>query len=421
MVQLLKSRLTPFQHKAFRNFFIVQSLSLIGSWSHDLARAYIVIEMMGQAGALGSLMLAVAIPSLFLMMHGGVLVDRIDARKLMILTKSVLAVSSFALAFVTEFSHIQMWHLLAFAIIEGTIMSFDSPAYQTLTVRFVPTKDFQQAIAINSTNFHTARMLGPLVAAVLMAWHGPSLVFLFDGLSFLGLIFILKGLNLREVKREVKNHRNSWGALWDGFCYLLREKHMRYFVMQLLTTIIIIFPILIVVFRTYIKLKFNLNADEFGYVFAFPAAGAMLGSVVFAAVKPKRPINALKIAVPFVVLMMWIVPQFDNLSAAVAAMTLLGFFTYLSFASLTVSLHLFVKEEYRGRMGALIGLSFISIGPLMSFPVGVFADKWGFEFSIYLSAVVFGNRLSSIGLFPLAHPSSSTKLSATMKLQLKTY
>ncbi|MCB9024676.1 MAG: MFS transporter [Bdellovibrionaceae bacterium] len=390
MIQLLKSRLTPFQHKAFRNFFFVQALSLIGSWSHDLARAYIVIEMMGQAGALGSLMLAGAIPSLLLMMQGGVLVDRIDNRKLMMITKCILAVMSLALAFITEFSNIQLWQLLVFAIIEGVIISFDSPAYQTLTVRLVPLEDFQQAIAINSTNFHTARMIGPIVAGLLMAWHGPSLVFLFDGLSFLGLIFVLKTLSLRDVHRVVKNKQTSWAAIWDGLCYLMENKSLRFFILQLLCTIIFIFPILIVIFRTYIKLKYNLSADQFGYVFAFPAAGAMLGSLMFAAIKPKKPTNALKLSVPLVVGLLCLVPQLESLNSAVAAMTIIGFFTYLCFASLTVSLQLEVKEEYRGRMGAIIGMSFMSIGPLMSFPIGVFADKWGYEFTIYISAIVFG-------------------------------
>lgn len=390
MIDLLKSRLTPFQHKAFRQFFFVQTLSLIGSWSHDLARAYVVIEMMGQAGALGSLMLAGAIPSLFLMMHGGVLVDRINIRKLMILTKSILAVLSLILAFITEFAHLQLWHLLVFVVIEGIIVSFDSPAYQTLTVRLVPIEEFQQAIAINSTNFHTARMLGPLVAGLLMAWHGPSLVFLFDGISFLGLIFILRKLDLRKIKREIKVHQTSWSALSEGLRYLMYDKSLRYYILQLLCTILFIFPVLGVVIKTYMKLKFELSADQFGYVFAFPAAGSMLGSLMFAVIKPKKPSDALKLSVPIVVTLLCFISHLNFLSAAVVTMTFTGFFTYLCFASLTVSLHLNVKEEFRGRMGALIGLAFMSLGPLMSFPVGVLADELGYEFVIYLSAALFG-------------------------------
>ena len=188
LLNLLRSRLSPFKHKDFNGFFIVQSLSLIGTWSHDLARAWIVIELMGKASALGTLMLAVAIPSLLLILFGGVVVDRTDMRKLMMVTKVILAVSSLALAFLVEFGEIQMWMLLIFAVIEGLIVSFDSPALQSLVVRLVPRDDLQQALAINSTNFHTGRMLGPLVAGTLMAWHGPALVFLFDAISYILLI-----------------------------------------------------------------------------------------------------------------------------------------------------------------------------------------------------------------------------------------
>ncbi len=390
MFQLLKSRLSPFRHKAFRNFFFVQALSLVGTWSHDLARAYIVIEMMGQAGALGSILLASAIPGLLLMMHGGVLVDRLEVKNLMIATKSILAVVSIALAFVTEFSSIQLWHLFVFAILEGIIVSFDSPAYQTLTIRLVPKEDFQQAIAINSTNFHTARMLGPVIAGVLMAWHGPSLVFLFDGLSFIGLIFILRTLNLREVKRDVKTHSTSWASLREAFQYIAHNKEMKFYSLQLLSTILLVFPLLLVVFRTYIKLKFDLSGDQFGYVFAFPATGAMLGSLIFAAIKPKSPSNALYFGVPLATILMFITPLADTLWLTVFCISLLGFSSYLCFASLTVSLHLQVQEEFRGRIGAFIGIAFLSLGPLASYPIGVLADNIGYENCIYIFASLFG-------------------------------
>lgn len=390
MFQLLKSRFSPFRHKAFRNFFFVQSISLIGTFSHDLARAYIIIEMMGQAGTLGSVLMASALPGLFLMMHGGVLVDRMDVRTMMMWTKSILAILSIGLAFVTEFSHIQLWHLMVFAIVEGIIVSFDSPAYQTLTIRLVPKEDFQQAIAINSTNFHTARMIGPIVAGLLMAWHGPSLVFLFDGLSFLGLIFIIKNLNLREVKRDIKKNVSSWSSMKEAFNYIAQNREMKFYALQLLSTILFVFPVMIVVLRTFIKIKFNLTGDEFGYVFAFPATGATLGALVFAAIKPKKPTDALIFGVPMATLLLYLAPLSSNLWVTVGIITLLGFCTYICFASLTVSLHLQVQEEYRGRIGAYIGIAFVSLGPLACYPVGVLADKIGYEKCIYIFATIFG-------------------------------
>ena len=83
-------------------------------------------------------------------------------------------------------------------------MAFDFPAYQTVAVRLVPREDFQQAIALNSTNFHGARVVGPFIAGLLMAWVGPGAVFFLDGLIYFGLIFVLKSIQLREVQRDEK-------------------------------------------------------------------------------------------------------------------------------------------------------------------------------------------------------------------------
>ena len=177
--------LAPFRNKSFRYFFIAQTLSMIGSWSHDVARSWIIAEATGSAGALGNLNVAVAVPPLFLILRAGVLVDRADVKRIIQWTKSLLGIACIVLAAITQFSHLEMWHLLLFAVIEGLVVSYDSPAFQAVIIRLVPRADFQQAIALNSTNFHTSRMLGPLVGATLMAFSGPALVFLFDGLTTL--------------------------------------------------------------------------------------------------------------------------------------------------------------------------------------------------------------------------------------------
>lgn len=383
MLQWFRLLLSPFRHKNYRQFFFVQSFSLIGTWSHDLARAWIVVEIIGRASALGLVLMAVAIPSFFLILQGGVIVDRMDARRLMILTKAILAVSSLTLAAIVEFGDIQLWHLFVFALIEGCVVAFDSPAYQTITPRLVPRADFQQAMAINSTNFHMARMAGPVVAAILMALHGPSLVFMFDGLSYLGLIFVLTRIDLKPVERTISHAaQKTLSSVIEGFRYIFLSPGLRYKIIQLLLTISTIFPIFIVVFRTYIKKKFGLEADEFGFVFTFPAMGSMFGAFAFTALRPKKPILALRLGVPMAAFLFALVPFMPTLTLTTIMMGIGGFFTYLSFASLTVSLHLEVAEEYRGRLASLIGMSFISIGPLMSYPIGLFADTVGFEESV---------------------------------------
>lgn len=389
MRELLKSRLAPFKHKDFRRFFFVQSLSLIGTQSHELARAWIIVEMLKSATALGSLYLAVALPSFFLILYGGVIVDRADVRKILLITKVILAIAATALAFTVQFSEIKLWYFLLFAIIEGVTVSFDQPAYLALTTRLVPRADFQQALAMNSINFHTARMLGPLLAGVLMAWSGPSLVFFFDAFTFFLLLLVLWSINLSNPVREHKNKQSSFNATKEGFWYIFKHPTLRYRTLQLIVAIVLIYPLMMVVFRAYLKHKFHLEADEFGYIFSVPAIGSMAGALSFAVLKPVKPLRALRYGLPGVAIFVALVPLATTPSASAVLMGFAGFALYLSFASLTVSMQLDVAETYRGRMSSVIGLCFVSLGPLMGMPMGYLSDLFGAERLIWGVIVIF--------------------------------
>lgn len=389
MRELLKARLSPFRHRDFRDFFLAQSLSLIGTWSHDLARSWIIVEATGSSGALGNLNMAIAVPCLFLILQGGVFVDRTDVRKLIRWTKSLMAIACLALAILSEFSTLQVWHLMVFALIEGVIVSFDAPAFQAITVRLVPRQDFQQAIALNSTNYHTSRMLGPVVAAWLLAWHGPSVVFLFDALTYLLVAIVMTRVTPRAMPKVMSAAEAAGHGLREGLQYIFNNKIIRYRMMQLMLTICCIYPLMWAVFRVYVQQKFNLEAAQFGAVLTFPALGSMAGALSFAIFKPRTPIRAMFIGVPVASAMMILLPLLNDLHSTVMAMSLAGFGLYLSFASLTVSMQLEVRDEFRGRMSSMIGMGFQAIGPLMSFPWGHLADRIGPPLAIWIATGIF--------------------------------
>lgn len=412
MREIIKSRLSPFRNASFRNFFIAQTLSMIGSWSHDLARSWIIAEATGSSGALGNLNMAIAVPCLFLILQAGVLVDRTDVRKVIQWTKSILGVACLGLAALTEFGHLEVWHLLVFAVIEGIVVSFDSPAFQAVIVRMVPREDFQQAIALNSTNFHTSRMLGPIVATWLLALHGPSLVFLFDSLTYFLVAIVLINAKVKEIPRDVVK-QSSFQGLRDGLSYIYKHPGLRYRVAQLMLTICCVYPLMVTVLRIYVYQKFDLNSQQFGTVFTFAALGSMGGALSFAIFQPKHPIRALWFGVPMVFIMLMLLPLLPTLWLTVAAMTVAGFALYLTFASLTVSMHLAVDEKYRGRMSSVIGLGFSSLGPLMSFPWGHLSDYIGPPKTIWVSSMIFG-VLSAV--LSVAHRSAKRSLDRTAQI-----
>lgn len=400
MRQFINSRFSPFRSAPFRQFFFVQSFSLIGLWAFDLARAWIVVDGLGRAAELGIVLSAGALPPLFITLYAGAMVDRMDVRRVVIFCKAALATLSLVLAFIVEFGEIQIWHLIGFSLLQGVVNAFDGPTFNLLTVRLVPKQDFQQAIAINSTNFHASRALGPAIAGLLMALHGPSLVFLFDALTYFALIFVLKDIQFRDVKahkktetpetEETENHETGdLHALAEGIKYIFRHPQLRYQLAQLYATICLMFPILIVVLRAYIKFKFKLSGEEFSYLWAVAASGSALAAVSVTLFQPKAPVRGLFIGIPLAVVSVIGLRWTNDLFATGLTLFVTGFSVYLCFASLTISLNLVVDEEYRGRLGSVMTLGFFSIGPLLGYPVGVLAENIGYEITMLWTTLGF--------------------------------
>lgn len=411
MWQIIKSRLSPFQHKGFRNFFFAQNISLIGTWSHELARSWLVLNISGTATALGSVLLATSLPGLFLSLHGGVIADRIDVKKFLIITKMILAISALTLFFLTEFFTITIPVIILFGVIEGIVNSYDSPAFTSMFARIVPRNDFQQALAIQSSNFHSARMLGPVVAGALMAWHGPSIVFLFDAISYLGVIFVIKNLQLRpkdtsieesvvvEAKESIEKTHRKILKLFDGIRFFFKNRDMRFKLLHLFLSLGLIMPVMTVVFRSYMKVKFDLDASGFGFLFAFPAVGSMCGAIYFILAKKERPYENIKWAVPGLIISMLLIHFSPDPFTTAPLLAVCGFFGYVNIAAITQSMHLEVSDHYRGRLGSLIGMGFMTLGPLMSFPVGLYTDIFGYDAGIIHLTLLFAFASGLLAFF----------------------
>lgn len=162
------------QHRNFRLYFTGQLISVAGTWMQTVAQAWLVYELSRSELILGVVGFASAIPSLLISPWGGVIVDRVSKRNLLIVTQSAAMILAFILAALKFAEVVQVWHIVVLAALLGVINSFDGPARQAFVVEMVGRDDLPNAIAINSMMFNGARIIGPAIGGVLLATVGAA-------------------------------------------------------------------------------------------------------------------------------------------------------------------------------------------------------------------------------------------------------
>jgi MFS family permease len=181
----------------YRLWFGGQLISLVGTWMQATAQGYLVYTLTGSAAWLGLVGFAAGIPSWIFTLYGGVIADRIPRRTLMVITQSVMMILAFILAGLVYWNVVQPWEIVLLAFLLGVANAFDAPARQSFVVELVDRKDLTNAIAINSTMFNLATVVGPAVAGLTYAAFGAAMCFAINGLSFLGVIVALLLMKLK--------------------------------------------------------------------------------------------------------------------------------------------------------------------------------------------------------------------------------
>src|SRR5690242_18745935 len=179
------------RHRNFRLFFVGQLISLIGTWMQSVAQAWLVLKLTNSSMALGLVAFAGYLPILLAGLFAGAIVDRVDRRKLIIISQALLMLSAFVLAALAWAGVARVEHVVILAAFNGLVSSFDMPGRQAFVVEMVGREDLPNAIAMNSMIFNGARMVGPAVAGMLIAVIGVSGCFFLNGVSYLAVIWSL--------------------------------------------------------------------------------------------------------------------------------------------------------------------------------------------------------------------------------------
>ena len=204
-------------HRPFRHYFIGQTVSLIGFWLQSIAVSWLVYRLTGSAVMLGAVVFATSIPMLVLMPAAGILTDRVDRRRLVIMTQSVQMVQALVLALLTFTGMVSVSVIMLLALVQGVAAAFDAPVRQALLTVMVPTRaELPNAIALNSLIMNLARFVGPALAGVLLDVLGEGWCFLLNGVSFLAVLISMFRLPAQPAQPSRRSSRRLAGRAVRG-------------------------------------------------------------------------------------------------------------------------------------------------------------------------------------------------------------
>jgi MFS family permease len=209
------------RHRNYRLWFVGQSVSLMGTWMQSVAQGWVVYLLTGSKLALGTISFVGALPTLFLMLPAGAVVDRIPRRRMLIITQIVMMLLAFALAALAATNVLRVWHIGVLAALLGIVTSFDAPARHAMAADMVEDRaDLANAIALNSMIFNLARVIGPAVGGFILALVGPAWCFGLNGLTFVAVLCSLVSMRFAAQTTTARRTDPLLQQVGEGLRYV---------------------------------------------------------------------------------------------------------------------------------------------------------------------------------------------------------
>jgi MFS family permease len=401
---LFSSLLRAFRHRNYRLFFAGQLVSLVGTWMQSVALAWLVYRLTGSATVLGLVGFAGQIPVFLLSPVGGAVADRFNRHALLIWTQVASMVLALALAALTLAGTLEMSHLFALAALLGVVNAFDIPARQSFVVEMVGREDLVNAIALNSSMFNGARLVGPAIAGVMVATIGEGWCFFVNGVSYLGVIAGLLAMRIERAD-AVAAHGSPLTSVVEGFRYVAHTGPIRALLLLLgvLSFVGMPYAVLMPIFADSIL---SGGPSGLGLLMGASGAGALVGALVLAGRQGIAGLGGWVAGAAFLfgfTLIVFALSRAFWMSVVILVAT--GFFMIVALASSNTLIQSMVPDRLRGRVMSVYSMMFMGMAPFGSLAAGAVAERLGAPAAVALggaacmaTALVFGSRLSALRL-----------------------
>lgn len=370
--------------RTFRRFYAGQAISLTGTWVHQIASAWLVLQLTHSGVALGIQTALTFTPILLFGVWGGTVADRLDRRKVLLATQSSFAVLALALGLLTVTGTVVLWMVYAISLVQGVVTAIDNPTRQSFYADMVRPKDLPNAVSLNSAIVTGTRIIGPALAGILIATVGIGPCFLANGLSYLAVIW-----SLHLIRAEVGIHAtddHSGGSVMDGLRYVRRTP-------GLLRPLVLMAVLFLFSFNFSVLLPllavdgFGGGAATFGAMMSLIGVGSLAGALLLAH-KPRpgmRFLGASAVAFGiFSIALAWA----PGMGMATAALIPLGVASIAFMVTGNATLQMRADPAMRGRVMALFSVVFLGSTPFGAPLAGWAAEALGTRVAFSIGGMI---------------------------------
>jgi MFS family permease len=365
-------------YRNYRLFFGGQVVSLVGSWITTTATNWLVYRLTGSAVLLGTVAFASQLPSFLLGPFAGIIVDRVDRHRLLVVTQTISMIQSFALAALVFSGHVSIGWLIALGIVQGLVNSFDMPGRQSFLLTMIENKDdLGNAIALNSSMVNLARLIGPSIAGVVILAVGEGWCFAIDGVSYIAVIVALLRMRIAPAPSRSRPERHAVAEFVEGLHYAFGFHPIRSVILLLAVVSLVGVPysILMPVFATDV---FHGGPHTLGLLMTSSGCGALVGALWLAG---RRSVVGLGRLIPTAAAVFGAGLIAFSLSPllwlAIPCLVLAGFGFMVQMASSNTIIQTIVDDEKRGRVMSFYMMAFLGTAPFGSLMAGWMSSRIG--------------------------------------------
>jgi MFS family permease len=377
----------------FRKYWISQLISLAGTWMQNTGSQLVVLSLTSSAVLIGAINVVSALPLLLFSLYGGVIADRLDRRRILIVTQSMLGIISLAYAFLIWQDLIEYWHILVVAGFAGIVMAFELPAAQAFVSELVDRDDLPQALALNSASFNATRTIGPAFAGIVIGAFGTAVAFVINALTLLAPISVLFGLR-KVIKPPVRSASRISGlaALKVGMNHIRTHDDLLGLVYLSALFSFLVFPNLLVLMPLYVTDGLGGSDSWVAIMISILGVGSLTGSITMLrgsrleAAAGKR----LRVAMAGLALgLIWLALA-PNPWWAIPGIMVAGFSFTTGNTQIMTRLQQLAPHEMRGRVMSVNSLAFNGVMPFATMAIAGVSELIGQHIVIGICAVLVG-------------------------------